>query len=144
MRVARTETWFVPIMGILVGTAWAALWLWEQSPYGRYLDHGRWTEIGLAANICDALPAGHIVLPALLYVVGWMLMSAAMMLPTTLPLLGIFGRLTERRPDRTTLLSLGILGYLLIWGRRLIQPLGVGLLAVSGAIVAQHIWSWPI
>ncbi len=71
MRVARTETWFVPIICILVGTAWAALWLWEQSPYGRYLDHGHWTEIGLAAEICRALPAGDLLVPGLLYAGGW-------------------------------------------------------------------------
>jgi hypothetical protein len=51
-----TRRWFAPIAGMLTGTAWAALWLWEQSPYGRYLDHPRWTEIGVAAAICRALP----------------------------------------------------------------------------------------
>jgi predicted metal-binding membrane protein len=107
---------FLPLIGGLIALAWLTLLLWERTPYGRYLDHGQWTELGLAANICNALPAGHIVLPVLLYVGGWVLMSAAMMLPTTLPLLAIFGRLTERRPDRTMLLTLMILGYLLIWG----------------------------
>jgi hypothetical protein len=38
MRVLRTQNWFVPIMGSLIGTAWIALLLWEQSPYGRYLE----------------------------------------------------------------------------------------------------------
>ena len=55
-----TRRWFVPIAGMLTGTAWLALWLWEQSPYGRYLDHPRWTEIGIAGAICRALPAGDI------------------------------------------------------------------------------------
>jgi len=36
-----TRRWFVPVAGMLTGTAWLALWLWEQSPYGRYLDHPR-------------------------------------------------------------------------------------------------------
>ena len=106
---------FLPIIGSLVVFAWVALLLWERSPYGRYLDHGQWTDIGLAASLCSALPAGHIVLPALLYVGGWVLMSAAMMLPTALPLLSLFGRLTDRRPDRAKLLTLVIIGYLLIW-----------------------------
>ncbi len=75
------------------------LWVWELSPYGRYLDHGRWTELGLAASICRALPAGDIGLPALLYVGGWVLMMAVMMLPTTLPLLNAFSRMTHRRDD---------------------------------------------
>jgi len=53
----RTRRWFVPIAGLLTAAAWLALFLWRQSPYGRYLDHGNWTEIGLGAGICAALPA---------------------------------------------------------------------------------------
>jgi predicted metal-binding membrane protein len=30
------------------------------------------------------------------------------------------------------------------WGRRLSAPLGVGLLAWSAALVAEHVWRWPI
>ncbi len=106
---------FLPLIGGLIALAWLTLLLWERSPYGRYLDHGQWMDLGLAAYLCQSLPAGSIVLPALLYVGGWVLMTAAMMLPTTLPLLGIFGRLIEGRPDRALLLTLVILGYLLIW-----------------------------
>jgi predicted metal-binding membrane protein len=107
---------FLPLIGGLIAFAWLTLLLWERSPFGRYLDHGQWTDIGRAANLCRALPAGPIVLPALLYIGGWVLMTAAMMLPTTLPLLGMFARMTERRPDRAMLLTLVVLGYLLIWG----------------------------
>jgi predicted metal-binding membrane protein len=102
-------------MAGLIGTSWVALWLWEQSPYGRYLEHGRWTDVGRAASICSALPAGAVLFPALLYVGGWLLMSVAMMLPTTLPLLSIFHRMTDARTDRTPLLALLIAGYLLAW-----------------------------
>jgi predicted metal-binding membrane protein len=38
------------------------------------------------------------------------------MLPTTLPLLEIFRRITAARADRTLLLALAIAGYLAIWG----------------------------
>ncbi len=107
---------FLPLMALLITLAWFTLWVWELSPYGRYLDHGDWTKIGLAAGICAALPAGESLLPALLYVGGWVLMLAAMMLPTTLPLLEIFRRLTRQRPDRGLLLTLVILGYLSAWG----------------------------
>ena len=106
---------FLPLISGLIGLAWVTLFLWESSPYGRYLDHGRWTDLGFAGRLCSALPAGHIVLPALLYVGGWVLMSAAMMLPTALPLLAIFGRLTARRPDAGRLTILLIVGYLLVW-----------------------------
>lgn len=106
---------FLPLIGGLIALAWLTLFVWELSPYGRYLDHGRWTDLGFAAYLCQALPAGSVVLPALLYVGGWVLMTAAMMLPTILPLLGIFGRLVESRPDRAMLVTLVIAGYLSIW-----------------------------
>ena len=105
----------LPLIGGLIALAWLTLLVWELSPYGRYLDHGRWTDLGLAAYLCRALPAGSVVLPALLYVSGWVLMIAAMMLPTILPLLGIFSRLVDTRPDRAALLTLVVLGYLSIW-----------------------------
>ena len=111
----RTRSWFLPIAGLLTGTAWIALFLWEESPYGRYLDHGSWTEIGLAGAICRAVPAGAVALPLLLYVGGWLLMTAAMMLPTTLPLLQRFQRLVEARPERGQLIALLIAGYLAAW-----------------------------
>ena len=111
----RTQRGLVPIIGLLIATAWAALWLWAQSPYGRYLDHGRWTEIGIAADICRALPRGDVLLPGLLYVGGWLLMTAAMMLPTVLPLLRRFERLTAARADRHILVGLLIADYLLVW-----------------------------
>jgi predicted metal-binding membrane protein len=106
---------FLPLIGGLIALAWLTLFVWELSPYGRYLDHGQWTDLGLAAYLCQALPAGSVVLPALLYVGGWVLMTVAMMLPTILPLLGVFGRLVENRPDHALLLILVITGYLSIW-----------------------------
>lgn len=115
MREFAHRSFFLPIIVALIALAWATLWLWEQSPYGRYLDHGDWTRIGFAASICAALPAGETILPMFLYIGGWMLMLSAMMLPTTLPLLEIYRRLARRRADLNILLSLVISGYLLAW-----------------------------
>jgi predicted metal-binding membrane protein len=42
-------------------------------------------------------------------------MTVAMMLPTTLPLLEIFRRLTRRRPEQWQLVALVVLGYLGVW-----------------------------
>jgi predicted metal-binding membrane protein len=113
--VIGTGRLFLPVFTLLSGTAWLALWLWEQGPYGRYLDHGSWTEIGIAGAICRVVPAGDLILPALIYAGGWMLMIAAMMLPTSLPLFRRFDRLAQTRPDRAWLLALLIAGYLLAW-----------------------------
>src|ERR1700744_5045938 len=110
----RRETW-LPVVGGLVVLSWLTLAIWGRSPYGRYLDHGAWLQDGFIAHICHAVPAGTMVLPALLYVTGWVLMTIAMMLPTVLPLLAIFSGITRGRNDRSLLLALVILGYLSIW-----------------------------
>ena len=115
MRVAHHRNWFLPAMGGLLVFAWAVLWLWSESPYGRYLDHGDWTRTGVAGAICAALPAGQTLVPAFFYVGGWVLMLVAMMLPTTLPLLEVYRQLTRKRADRHLLLALVIAGYLAVW-----------------------------
>jgi len=99
---------FLGSMGSLILLAWLILWLWGQSPYGRYLNHEQLGDIGFDG-------AGSILLAVTLYVAGWTLMTVAMMLPTTLPLLEIFRRLTARRSDRLQLLALLIAGYLAVW-----------------------------
>src|SRR5260370_1703727 len=106
----------LPLMATLTAAAWLALWLWGQSPYARWLDHGSWAEIGVAGSLCRALPGGRDALTAFLVVGGWVLMLSAMMLPTTLPLLEIFRRLTARRADRRWLTALVVFGYLAVWG----------------------------
>jgi predicted metal-binding membrane protein len=50
-----------------------------------------------------------------LYAIGWLLMLAAMMLPTTLPLLHRFRLMMSGRRDRFALVSLLIGGYMLAW-----------------------------
>ena len=92
----------------LIILAWLILWLWDRSPYGRYLSHEQLGEIGFKG-------AGSVLLAIILYVAAWTLMTVAMMLPTTLPLLDIFHRLTARRPERAQLMALLIAGYLGIW-----------------------------
>jgi predicted metal-binding membrane protein len=112
----RAPRGFAPLIALLIVAAWITLWLWAQSPYGRYLDHGSWTDIGAAGAICHALPGGRILLPVMLYVGGWLLMTAAMMLPTALPLLRRFERLVAARPERHVLVGLLITRYLAVWG----------------------------
>ena len=115
VRAVDRRAIFYALMAGLVASAWVTLWFWSNSPYGRYLDHGRWTDFGLAAAICRAVPAGDVVVPALLYAAGWLLMIAAMMLPTTLPVLEIFRRITAGRRDAGRLVGLVVTGYVLVW-----------------------------
>jgi predicted metal-binding membrane protein len=114
--LSRHHRVFLPILIALVALAWLALWAWARSPYGRYLEHGDWTASGPAAFLCRAVPAGDVVVPMALYAAAWILMTAAMMLPTTLPLFNIFDRLTGARPDHGRLLVLLASGYMAVWG----------------------------
>jgi predicted metal-binding membrane protein len=114
---------FLWSIGSLITLAWVTLWAWERSPYGRYLDHGRLGEIALDGA------AGSVIVPVTLYILGWTLMTVAMMLPTTVPLLEIFRRLTARRPERSQLMVLVIAGYLGVW---------------AGFGVAAHAADWAL
>jgi predicted metal-binding membrane protein len=116
----RSHSGFAAVAWPLLASSWLALWLWGESPYGRYLDHGSWTAAGAA--ICRALPAGQVLLPATLYAGGWMLMTAAMMLPAAMPLFRRFELAVGGRRDRRRLAAAVVLGYLGAW-------LGFGLVA---------------
>ncbi len=51
----------------------------------------------------------------LLFLAGWIVMTAAMMLPTTLPLVLTFFALVRERADRVGLVTLVIAGYMTVW-----------------------------
>ena len=71
----------------LAGASLAALVAWGASPYGRFLDHDY--QPGSAAGQVAALA---------LFLAGWALMIAAMMLPTATALLGAVARLGPDAP----------------------------------------------
>ncbi|KVL94190.1 DUF2182 domain-containing protein [Burkholderia stagnalis] len=106
---------FPLVLASLVALAWAALWAWTRSPYGRYLEHDGWTASGPAAALCRALPGGAVWLPAVFSAAAWTLMILAMMLPTTLSLFNAFARIVAGRPDRARLLVLLGAGYVAVW-----------------------------
>jgi len=81
--------------------AWLAMWLWEGSPYGRFLHH----------DVVGASPA----LGAALFTAGWVLMIVAMMLPSSVPLVVTFGALVARRRRPGQLVGLLLIGYLAVW-----------------------------
>jgi predicted metal-binding membrane protein len=94
---------FTALIAALIALAWLALFIWGQSPYGQFLSH---KELGEAGENSTYL---------LLFVGGWTLMTIAMMLPTSLPLVALFYALTRQRADRPRLVGLLITGYLSVW-----------------------------
>jgi predicted metal-binding membrane protein len=92
----------------LVILTWLVLWAWGHSPYGRFLSHEGLGEVEAFLN------RKHVSL-ILIFVLGWTLMTVAMMLPTSLPLITLFHTITRQRSDRMVLVALLITGYLTIW-----------------------------
>jgi predicted metal-binding membrane protein len=104
MRVVADRRYFLLLMALLIALAWLALWIWGQSPYGRLLHHDQLSAMDLRKDLLG-----------LIIVTGWTLMIVAMMLPTSLPLIALFHRLTQRRADQGSLMVLLVGGYLSIW-----------------------------
>jgi predicted metal-binding membrane protein len=92
------------LLGGLILLAWVSLWVWGQSPYGRYLDHQNLSGVTLegAAQI-------------LIFLAGWTLMIVAMMLPTSLPLITLFFTINRGKKQRLALVYLLLAGYLSLW-----------------------------
>jgi predicted metal-binding membrane protein len=114
-RAGGRHAWLFALLASLALASWAALFAWSASPYARYLGHDGWGEDGALAAVCRAVPAGDLVVPAFLHAAAWVLMIAAMMLPTTFPLLAMFRRITGARADANRLAALVALGFLLAW-----------------------------
>lgn len=107
MRAVSSRRLFTPVLVALIALAWLVLWSWGQSPYGRFLSHQELGELRLGVG---AIPL------ALAFVAGWTLMTVAMMLPTSLPLVILFRTITSDRRDHLRLVALLIAGYLGVWG----------------------------
>lgn len=115
------------IVGIVV-MAWAALWWLEQSPYGwLFHQHGSSHQ-----HAVPAVPAG---LQATFFLAGWVLMTIAMMLPTTVPLSRVFHRMVSRRDRSGWLMALLFTGYLAAWLAFGVMALAL-LWGIQGAIDA--------
>ncbi|MBP0589916.1 DUF2182 domain-containing protein [Paraburkholderia sp. LEh10] len=106
---------FTSLFVALTASAWIALWSWDAGPYARYLHHVSWTELPGVAAMCRAVPGAGITLAASLHSVAWLLMIAAMMLPTAFPLFDTFRRMTLSRASRRALIALLIAGYATAW-----------------------------
>lgn len=100
---SRDKIFSVSLGGLIV-LAWVSLIVWGLSPYGRFLSHEDLGEVGFGD--------GYLIV---IFVAGWTLMTMAMMLPTSWPLLALFSTMTRRRQDHVQLIGLVVGGYLSVW-----------------------------
>ncbi|MCC8396380.1 DUF2182 domain-containing protein [Paraburkholderia sp. MMS20-SJTR3] len=115
MKTLARSRLFAPLFVALTASAWAALWLWDAGPYARYLRHASWAELPLIGALCRAAPGASLTLAASLHSAAWLLMIAAMMLPTAFPLFETFARMTSARENSRALMLLLIAGYASAW-----------------------------
>jgi predicted metal-binding membrane protein len=112
---------------VVVATASAVsllvLYLWHTTPphHPGASGHGVYADDTAAA-----------VRPAV-FMVGWMLMTAAMMLPSAMPLLASLDRIARSQAGRRTLPLVAALAYLAVWG-----AVGAAVLAVQ-ALADAHL-----
>src|SRR5438034_10440218 len=93
MFVPRVDNrpYFAPLLLALIAIAWVSLFIWGESPYGRFLSHDELGHVDIGLN---AEGAGI----ALVFVAGWTVMTIAMMLPTSLPLSRLSAGVAGRAP----------------------------------------------
>ena len=121
MRVrVQDQRLFAGLLVALIALAWLGLWVWGQSPYGRYLDHEQ----------LDEITRGDLFF-LVFFVAGWTVMVFAMMLPTSLPLVAMFHTMTRNRTDQVWLIGLLIAGYLTVW-------VGLGVMVHAGDLAIHE------
>lgn len=133
----RDDRLFFGLIGGLIVLAWLSLWLWRESPYGRFLGHD-------AVGDVEPLGDGYFTLLAL-FVAGWTLMTVAMMLPTSLPLVAFFRSLVQKRSDHVTLVTLLVLGYVVVWaafaGLAHMGDVGIHLVVERVGLLEANAWA---
>ncbi len=104
--IAGPDAWRIrPVAAMLAcsAAAWAVLIAVSVSPWSGAFEHAALEQIG-------EHPWGAASLTA-----GWVLMVAAMMLPTSVPMLALFARLTAARSDQRALMATLVGVYVLVW-----------------------------
>jgi predicted metal-binding membrane protein len=103
LRTPADARWYRLAVGMLVLFAWVVLAAWGASPFAPLLRHRELAVGGLTG------------LRLAVFTVGWVLMTVAMMLPGSLPLINLFGTVIAGRANRATLVLHLLLGYLGVW-----------------------------
>lgn len=96
------------------------LYLWDTTPSATSPHH-----MGGSGHAPHAGETATVIRPVV-FMAGWMLMAAAMMLPSAMPLLASLDRIARSQSGRRTLPLVAALAYLAVWG-----AVGAALLAVN-------------
>ena len=125
-RTPADPRWYRASLWAVVVSAWVVLALWGASPFAGLLSH---RSIGTG----PFPPA----VGAIIFVGGWSLMTIAMMLPSSLPLVNLFRTIVAERADADRLVLRLVIGYLGMWAF-------FGILAYRGdAIVHRALEALP-
>src|SRR5579871_5041702 len=103
-----SSTALVACVLALVALAWVTTLVLPTTPVGAAMSHGHGGALDEGAGGLPLLSFG-------LFLVAWVVMTAAMMLPTALPMVLTFGRLVQARPDSSRRVTFFALGYLAAW-----------------------------
>lgn len=113
------RTLLIGSVGLLSVAAWVALWLFGTTLHSPAHHH-----------LADSSSVFGLFM--FLFVGGWTVMTLAMMLPTSLPIISTFQTIAGQRQDRPLLIGLLIVGYLAIWTL-------VGFVVYAGGVLLQQL-----
>jgi predicted metal-binding membrane protein len=116
MAAARTRLGLVALLFVLAGAGW-----WWSASQMSGMDHGPWTALGSASWFLGV----------------WVVMMAAMMLPSVAPTIALYSRMTGQRSPRLPLVFAS--GYLTAWAG---AGLAVLALAAAGGVITGDVLSW--
>ena len=123
-RGTHQQTLVLGIVLALAALAWAVTFLLPGTPLASSLSHAHGAALEQSAHTPSIGVLG-------LFLVGWTVMTAAMMLPTALPMVSTFARLARSRPGAIGRVLLFVLGYLTAWT-------GFGIAAYTADLVVHH------
>lgn len=125
IRDPQVQAWhrtlLIGSVGLISITAWLSLWQFGVTLHSSVHHHA----------------ASDATIP-LAFVGGWTVMTVAMMLPTSVPLIATFDTIAGERRDRPLLLALVVVGYLAAWMMVGIAIYGAGTLVQRMA--SASIW----
>jgi predicted metal-binding membrane protein len=112
LSAARSRLGLTAALFALAAVAW-----WDTGVRMRGMDEGPWTGLGAFGWFLGV----------------WVVMMAAMMLPSVAPTVALYARMTRSRSPLSPLAFTA--GYLVLWG-------GVGVLAFVAALAARDVLAW--